>query len=1051
MLNRKSIAVRGISLLLLILVWMTAQPVHLAVQHVHAAPSVTIDRPWKPVLIGNNTIRVGDIKSIYCNLQEGKRYHIFLVGDWVNPSNPRTDYDIFVYPPTGLITTHTEATGLPEQVANDAAKQFYVPKVSGTYRFDIHNDLEDTKNSTADPAIFMIIEHIETDKRYSASLMGRLLPSDPQSLLSTVAYEFTTSATNFTVVVDTPEDIDMFEARLYPMASPPEVGYDIRGLPTPSGGLLNGTIQGIYGGYNTTIKGYRPASLMASCERMGEKMEIRVGGGTNSTGSQDMTTYFLVLIAEYSRSASPSDVPFYIRTNTTAPQILVASPTDRVSSDNFVQFKCGVTSPHQVKKVWLNFTINDLAREYAFELQREGDYYAVDVPSFMPGDKVSYTIYAEDEIGNLGRLDSSFRVKARTETSLYVWSLSKPWNPLKIANNTIQPGEIMEVSAVLEEGKTYHIFLVGDWVNPANNGTDYDIIVQGPSVSETYTEATGYPEQVSNDGKGQYFVAPKSGIYRFMIENDIGNSARFPSNNALPAVFMVIEHIKTDKRYTSSMRGREIMTSTTPLESTQVYEFTTSAASFTVYVDTPDDIDMFEARVYPMADGVADGHLLNGIPTPSGDALNGTVSGDFGGFNTTVEGYRNLAYTATCVGMGQKMKIDVNRSGNSTSPTSYFLILIAEYSKTSTPSVVPFYIKTSCLKPKVALNGTIGDVFAGEPTKVSAIVSSPHALESVWMNFTVNGIPRFDTVYLSKVGGLYEGAMPPFAARDTVAWSICAEDEIGNLGRIDSSFRVKARTETSLYVSKGNVAGGDTLEVTGQTTLAGAKLNLNFTSGSFKEIIPVKADQLGGYKYTYLPKQPGSWSVSAKFDGDDSTYPSKSLPASFTMTPVPTTIRVALDSQEIKVNQVLLLTGKTTPAVQGIAVDIILSSTADAKTETLTTGPDGSFSYATSLLEGEWDVVAQVRGNWRYASSSSGIVKAMVHPLGILDQAATPPYLYVVVLAAVVGVVLVVRWRVGGLSSRMPKPVKDLLAKLSRKPKARGAGATGRYRRREED
>jgi hypothetical protein len=54
-------------------------------------------------------------------------------------------------------------------------------------------------------------------------------------------------------------------------------------------------------------------------------------------------------------------------------------------------------------------------------------------------------------------------------------------------------------------------------------------------------------------------------------------------------------------------------------------------------------------------------------------------------------------------------------------------------------------------------------------------------------------------------------------------------------------------------------------------------------------------------------------------------------------------------------------------------------------------------------------------------------------------------------LAAVVGVVLVVRWRVGGLSSRMPKPVKDLLAKLSRKPKARGAGATGRYRRREED
>jgi len=152
---------------------------------------------------------------------------------------------------------------------------------------------------------------------------------------------------------------------------------------------------------------------------------------------------------------------------------------------------------------------------------------------------------------------------------------------------------------------------------------------------------------------------------------------------------------------------------------------------------------------------------------------------------------------------------------------------------------------------------------------------------------------------------------------------------------------------------------------------------------------------------------------------------------------------------------VLLLTGKTTPAVQGIVVDIIFSSTADAKTETLTTGLDGSFSFVTPLVEGEWDVVAQVRGNWRYASSSSGIVKAMVHPLGILDQATTPPYLYVVVLAAVVGVVLVVRWRVGGLSSRMPKPIQALLAKVPTRESARvkkvDAGDKGRYRRQEKD
>jgi hypothetical protein len=70
-------------------------------------------------------------------------------------------------------------------------------------------------------------------------------------------------------------------------------------------------------------------------------------------------------------------------------------------------------------------------------------------------------------------------------------------------------------------------------------------------------------------------------------------SAKSPPNNALPAVFMIIEHIETDKCYTSQLRGRRIMTNSIPLECTQVYEFTTFSANFTVYVVTPDDIDMF--------------------------------------------------------------------------------------------------------------------------------------------------------------------------------------------------------------------------------------------------------------------------------------------------------------------------------------------------------------------------------------------------------------------------------------------------------------------------
>lgn len=628
------------------------------------------------------------------------------------------------------------------------------------------------------------------------------------------------------------------------------------------------------------------------------------------------------------------------------------------------------------------------------------------------------------------------------------------WNPILIGNNTIMPQTSEYLKYTLQAGKTYHIFLVGNWTEPVPSTTDYDVYVTGPN-SEVYrfTEAKGLPEQVFNDGKGQFFITKSSGTYTFEIHNDEGNTN---GNNAASAVFMVIEHVGTDRVNNATLLGRTSKSGyyPSPSQSTYACEFTTSSSNFTVHVNTPSDLDLYEVRLYTMS-SLGGFHDLNGLPTPTGpDLVNQNATGGHGGYNFAVDGTRPLSFVSA-YDYGEKVDI---KAGTSGTLTTYFLVLIAEYSKTSTPSVVPFYIKTSGLKPKVTLNGTIRNVYANETTNVSAKVVSGLVVKSVWMNFTVNGVKGVGVTSLSKVGSLYSGQMPAFAAKDTVAWSICAEDEIGNVGRLDSSFKVKARTETSLYVSKGNVVGGDSVEVTGQTTLAGANLKLNFTSRSFKEIVPVKADQLGGYKYTYLPKQAGTWSVSAKFDGDDTAYPSESSPASFTMTPQPTTVSCTLYSPEIKVNQVLQLSGLTTPAVSGLPVEVTLASGSVSKTETLITKGDGSFSLSTPLEEGEWDVVAQVRGNWRYSSSSSGIVKATVHPLGIVDQAmvaaavaATPPYLYVVVLAAVVGVVLVVRWRVGDLSSRMPKPFQDLLAKLSRKPKAREAGATGRYRRREED
>jgi hypothetical protein len=638
--------------------------------------------------------------------------------------------------------------------------------------------------------------------------------------------------------------------------------------------------------------------------------------------------------------------------------------------------------------------------------------------------------------------------------------IDEPWQPLFIGNNTIPVGDTMVVTCYLEGGKNYHIFLVGDYVNEINPQTDYDIFVESPTGARTtHTEATGLPEQVSNDALHQFYYAQESGTYTFRIHNDPEDTK---NGMAEPAVFMIIEHKEINKRLSTWLEGRLLPNDPQNSLSTWACEFTTSASNFTVYVDTPDDIDMFEARVYPMANLGTTGYEIWGVPTPNGDLLNGIVEGIYGGFNTAIEGYRPASLTASCEHMGEKMKINVSGLGSSNSTstslgTSYFLVLIAEYSETRTPSLVPFYIKTSNVKPGIALNGTLGKVYAGETTDVSAKITSERILRSVWMNFTVNNVKVADVTPLAETGGLYIGHMPAFAARDVVDWSICAEDEIGNVGRLDSSFSVKTRTETSLYLSKDNIVGGDTVEVTGQTTIAGAALKLNFTSGSYKEIITVSADQFGKYRYTYLPKQAGSWSVSAKFDGDDSTYPSMSSPAPFTMTPQPTSVSCTLDSPEIKVNQELRLSGTTTPAVAGLPVEVTLASGGVVNTQTLVTSADGSFSISTPLEEGEWDVVAQVKGNWRYASSNGGILKVRVLPLTIIDKLyiaavtmATPPYLYAGILASGIAALLIVRWRFPNVSSRLPKPLQAMFKRLGLSNKAKGASTRDRqkYRKR---
>ena len=76
------------------------------------------------------------------------------------------------------------------------------------------------------------------------------------------------------------------------------------------------------------------------------------------------------------------------------------------------------------------------------------------------------------------------------------------WTSVSLGyTTTIQLGDSAYLKYALQEGKRYHVFLVGNW-SETHSSTDYDVYVSGPSRSYSFTEASGLPEQVFTDGRG---------------------------------------------------------------------------------------------------------------------------------------------------------------------------------------------------------------------------------------------------------------------------------------------------------------------------------------------------------------------------------------------------------------------------------------------------------------------------------------------------------------------------------------------------------------------
>jgi len=230
-----------------------------------------MEKPMFPVFFNDSQILVGQNWSVVCPLAANRSYHVYCYGEWINKSSePKTDYDIYVYNPLGEMESyHTESAGLPEHLGTTIDDAFFVPKCSGNYTFVIVNDQRESKG--AQQATFMIIENVECNAWYEDYIEGKDEYDQPVFNTSW-AFEFMAESKYVEVWVRVPETLDMYEARLYLMTDPKiENKTVLNGVPLAWELGLFGERNGTVGGYNLESKEYRGVAY-ASCEFYGQDM-----------------------------------------------------------------------------------------------------------------------------------------------------------------------------------------------------------------------------------------------------------------------------------------------------------------------------------------------------------------------------------------------------------------------------------------------------------------------------------------------------------------------------------------------------------------------------------------------------------------------------------------------------------------------------------------------------------------------------------------------------------------------------------------------------------
>jgi len=824
-------------------------------------PSTTyLKKPLFPVLFMEDQIEIGRDWTIVCPLEANLSYHVYCYGEWIEKGfEPKTDYDIYVYNPDNeLEGYHTASAGVPEHLGTTFDTPFFVPKHSGNYTFIIANDPRES--AAAQPATFMIIQNIQCNTWHEHYVEGKN-SSDLHAFYTSWAYEFVSNSQRVEVQIKVPDTLDMYEARLYLMADPRTASV-VNDIPLAWELGLYGNKSGTIGGYNLNSEGYRGVAY-ASCEHFGQDMLINF-----TSPYAGKCLYHLVLIGEEGEGT----VDFLIKTAFDAClQPLSVLGKICLSTDVVVAYVSKSTDLLNATLQYSEDSWRSISSNIVMNITDHSRVCRAIIPGHEAGTTVCYRIKAFDVLSNVLSANGSYYVSFVQSHSNWTY-IEKPMFPVMLSQSQIPIGQNWTIICPLEANLSYHVYCYGKWIEKGSEPkTDYDIYVYNPNgeLEGYHTASAGMLENLGSAVDAAFFVPRYSGNYTFIIVNDARESAA-----AQQATFMIIQNIQCNTWYEHYMNAKNESWSIS--KNCWAYEFVSDSKRLEIWVKVPDNLDVYEVRLYLMADPKT-ATVVNGVPLAWEAGLYGNKSSVIGGYDPEKGVYRGIAY-ASCENFGQDMLI--NFTALYTGKNLYHLVLISEKGN----GTLRFLIKTifdAGLQASIIPN----KIYSNENTTVAYTSKSTDLLNAT-LQYSTDNWKNTTNVVMEILGNrTCRAVIPKQSAGVLVSYIVKATDVLENVLVAKGSYSVKSPSLLNMSLTYEAIVIGGNITVSGYLTPEAdhTLIMLYFNSANQSQYIACYTAEDGSFTGSFRPSMTGIWTVQARFSGDASRYDSSSQRLSFSV------------------------------------------------------------------------------------------------------------------------------------------------------------------------